>query len=301
MSKRILVVDDDERVLHYLQQGLLALGDDYRIATANSPEAALKDIAEEPTDLVISDLRMPNMDGLQLLTKVKAINEKTRLVLMTAYGTDEVKEAANKLGIFRFITKPFRHENLLNVARSALSQDEEIAISSDGILIVPDKSLTAINKVLNELRGEVRPEVALMADMSGHVVTHVGTSMGTDLNSLVALVAGSFASARELDRIFAHAHAEDALELPDNEPIYITYQEGRYHDCYSANVGKDLFFTVVFKRQGTNKVGMVWLYMRRTFKRLQEIIITQDNSLPADLIGAQETVTAQFDEIFKTQ
>lgn len=301
MTKHILVVDDDARVLRYLQQGLAELGEGYAILAANSPEEALQLVQQQPIDLVISDLRMPNIDGLQLLQHIKQQNQNTRLVLMTAYGTDEVKETARKMGVYRFITKPFRNENLLNITRNALSDSGHIAISADGILIVPDDSLTAINKVLMRLRGEVRPELALMASMSGHVITHVGTTMGLDLNSLVALTAGSFASARELDRIFERVHPHETQDIPDNEPLYVTYQEGLHHDCYSANVGNDLFFTVVFKRQGANKVGMVWLYMRRTFRELKDIILTNQAQLPNDLTqlkNDEETVSQEFKTLF---
>lgn len=294
MTKRILVVDDDVRVLRYLQQGLLALGDGFEILAASSPEEALALVQAHQPDLVISDLRMPGMDGLQLMQQIKAIHAPTRLVLMTAYGTNEVKETAQKLGIYRFITKPFRHENLVNIARSALSSNAQIAIGADGILVFPDKSLTEINAVLERLRTEIRPEMAIMADMSGHVITHVGTTMGMDLNALVALVAGSFASARELDRIVDVSQGGLTTDIPDDEPIYVTYQEGLHHDCYSANVGKDLFFTAVFKRRGASKVGMVWLYMRRTFRELQQVVMTHSADLPDDLVNVEHETVRQF-------
>ncbi len=298
-TKEILIIDDDERVLRFLEQGLADLGDGYRIVALSSPEKALEHIKSNSPDLVISDLKMPNIDGLQLLQVIQKHHSKTRLVLMTAYGTDEVKEAARKIGVYRFITKPFRNENLINIARSALSDTNHIAIGADGILIMPDESLRQINAVLGDLRGEVRPELAVMADMSGHVITHVGTTMGIDLNSLVALVAGGFSTARELDKIFDKKNNNEVVDLPDDEPLYVTYQEGINHDCYSANVGQDLFFTVVFKRQGANKVGMVWLYMRRTFKKLQEIVLTHSDGLPDELKDTNsETVTKDFDKLF---
>jgi CheY-like chemotaxis protein len=299
MAKTILIVDDDVRVLRYLQQGLMNLGEGYEIVALADPEEALRYVQAHPPHLVISDLRMPHIDGLQLFQKIRERHPDIRLVLMTAFGTDEVQEAARKLGVYRFITKPYRNENLINIARNALSDSDKIAISADGVLIMPSESLSAINSILNELRTEVRPELALMADMSGHVITHVGTTMGIDLNSLVALVAGSFATAGELDRIFEKVHPGEALAVSEDEPMYVTYQEGRNHDCYSANVGRDLFFTVVFKRQGANKVGMVWLYMRRTFRRLQEIIMTQSHDLPRELRrNATYTVIKEFDELF---
>jgi len=302
MAKTILIVDDDVRVLRYLQQGLMNLGDDYTIVAVSTPEEALDYVQGNTPHLVISDLRMPNIDGLQLFQKIRERHPDIRLVLMTAFGTDEVQEAARKLGVYRFITKPFRNENLINIARNALSDSDKIAISADGVLIMPSESLNAINTILNSLRTDVRPDLALMADMSGHVITHVGTTMGIDLNSLVALVAGSFSTAGELDRIFEKVHPGELQVIPDDEPMYVTYQEGRNHDCYSANVGKDLFFTVVFKRQGANKVGMVWLYMRRTFRRLQEIIMTQSHDLPQELQeNNAHSVITEFDSLFRDE
>jgi CheY-like chemotaxis protein len=300
--KHILIVDDDVRVLRYLEQGLQNLGDGYIITAVNTAEDALARAEQHKPDLVISDLRMPTIDGLALLERIHARYSDTRMVLMSAYGNDDVQEAARKLGIYRFITKPFRTENLISIARSALSETEQISVSVDGMLIVPDASLRAINDVLTQLRTDVRPELALIADMSGHILTHVGTTMGIDLNSLVALAAGSFASAGELDRVFEKARPAEPEAILDDEPLYVTYQEGRHYDCYSANVGRDLFFTVVFKRQGANKIGMVWLYMRRTFRRLQAILAAQNVALPPELRGnVSETVLRDFDQLFESE
>ena len=86
MDKSVLIVDDEEKVVFFLRESLEELGRDFTIGTAKSAEEALEKIETHPYDLVISDLRMPGIDGLQLLERVKERHPKTRFVLMTAYG-----------------------------------------------------------------------------------------------------------------------------------------------------------------------------------------------------------------------
>jgi len=299
-KKHIVIIDDDARVLNYLKQGLGSLGDGYHLSVANSANDALSICEATAPDLVLSDLRMPDMDGLELIKLLKAMHPKVKLIMMTAYGTDEVQKKASELGVYRFMTKPFRIDNLLSIIHGALNEKNSIAVGSNGVLIIPDACLIACQEVLSRLRAELRPELALMGDMAGHVVTHVGTTMGLDLNSIVALVAGNFSTTSELDRIFDRARFADAAdEDTDDKPMYITYQEGRNYDCYSANVSSTLFFTVIFNRQDAkNKAGMVWLHMRRTFRELQQIIleyITDDTNI---LENTEETVTDDFNKMF---
>lgn len=301
-QKQLLIIDDDQRVLHYLRQGLVGLGDEYSIDVAKSGSEALSYIQEMQPALVLSDLRMPDIDGLELVKLAKAMHPETKFILMTAYGTEDIQHKATELGVYRFMTKPFRIDNLLSIIHAALSDEQEIKMDSNGVLVIPDACLVECQEVLQKLRSELRPELALMGDMAGYVVTHVGTTMGLDLNSIIALVAGNFATASELDRIFDRAKFTEMDESDaDSKPMYITYLEGRNYDCYSANVGSSLFFTVIFNRQDhKNKAGMVWLHMRRTFHALRTIIQSYSDQMHrAALTNDKETVTSQFQEIFK--
>lgn len=302
-NKEILVVDDDQRVLHYLQRSLETMGEGYNIIAVNSAKDVLNYVQTSKPDLVISDLRMPDVNGLELLKLIRAMHSDAKLVLMTAYGTEKVQEAAKALGVYRFITKPFRTENLVSIARSALNADDNIAVGADGILIIPEQCLLEINEVLLKLRVELRPDLAIMADMAGHVVTHVGTTMGLDVNSIVALVAGNFATAGELDSIFERAKVGETVDLETDKPIYYATQEGVNYDSYSANVGNNLFFTVIFnRRDAKNKAGMVWLNMRRTFRELQIIINKYSDQIPKRVLQSdQETVTKEFDQLFSNE
>jgi CheY-like chemotaxis protein len=122
MAKRILVVDDEESSAFLLSENLAELGPEYRVETACSAEEALQKTAAESFDLVITDLRMPGLDGLELLERVRAAHPQTRLILITAYGSEQVEARARRLEICRYMTKPFRIEDLLDAVREALAR-----------------------------------------------------------------------------------------------------------------------------------------------------------------------------------
>ena len=79
-------------------------------------------LEQKPFDLVITDLRMSGMDGIQVLEKVKEMSPDTEVVVMTAYGTIEGAVAAIKGGAYDYLTKPFQPEELTLVARRALER-----------------------------------------------------------------------------------------------------------------------------------------------------------------------------------
>jgi len=122
----ILVVDDKRDLAEGIALTLSELSDDVRVAF--SGERALELLAERGVDLLVSDIRMPGIDGIELLRRVVEVSPRTRIVLLTAYGTIESAVQAVKLGAFHYLTKPFDAEELMVLARRALAdvaaQDE---------------------------------------------------------------------------------------------------------------------------------------------------------------------------------
>ena len=103
--KKILVVDDDDHLRMVLDETLTANG--YEVQTASSGQKALDLIKEQPFDLVITDLMMPGIKGIELLEQSKQINPDVGFMVISAYGTIETAVDAMKKGSFDFITKPF--------------------------------------------------------------------------------------------------------------------------------------------------------------------------------------------------
>jgi CheY-like chemotaxis protein len=115
---KILIVDDDNGTLNAVKVGLLSKGHEALIA--GSGEEALKIIkarksGTEPLDLLLTDLRMPKMNGLRLIREARKIMPDIKAILMTAYGDDNVKKKTRALGQCGYMDKPFRPETLINM------------------------------------------------------------------------------------------------------------------------------------------------------------------------------------------
>ena len=102
----ILVVDDEESNLKVLERLLGREG--YEVRTARTGPDAL-DLARANTpELLLTDLKMPGMDGLELLKAVRTVSPTTEVIMMTAYGTVEIAVEAMKVGAYDFVTKPLK-------------------------------------------------------------------------------------------------------------------------------------------------------------------------------------------------
>ncbi len=116
MKKRILVVEDEEKLRRVIELQLAASGFD--VDKAATAEEALKIV--DRADLVLTDFRLPNMDGLQLLGLIRRQNAQVPVVIMTAYGSIETAVEAMKSGATDFLLKPFSLDHLMQVVGKAL-------------------------------------------------------------------------------------------------------------------------------------------------------------------------------------
>ncbi len=116
----ILVVDDEEDMLENCTRILTKLG--YEVITEQKPASALARVGRGHLDLILTDLRMPEMDGLELLRAIRRVDVEVPVILMTAFATIETAVEAIKEGAFDYVTKPFSAEQLRVVIERALAQ-----------------------------------------------------------------------------------------------------------------------------------------------------------------------------------
>jgi two-component system, NtrC family, response regulator HydG len=116
----LLVADDDPGLRESLQRTLTRAG--YRVVLASDGRGALEQLQGGGVDLVLTDLKMPGLTGIELLRAIKAIPIDVDVILLTAFGTVEEAVSAMKDGAYDFITKPFRGEQLLKIVTKALER-----------------------------------------------------------------------------------------------------------------------------------------------------------------------------------
>jgi len=120
---QILIVDDEVDMLALLAM-IITEKTNHRATTTNNPLEVPKLIKEGAFDLLIADLKMPGMGGIELIDEVRKINKSIPILIITAYGSIESAEEAIHKGAYDYITKPFRKEQILIAINRALEWKE---------------------------------------------------------------------------------------------------------------------------------------------------------------------------------
>ena len=120
LTGRLLIIDDDDVLLSALPWPIKRRMPHVDIDTADTPEEALRHVYSQDYDVILSDIRMPRMDGVTLLRKLRAIQPQTPVILCTACGEEELRRQANSAGAFAFITKPLDLHFLVELLKNAM-------------------------------------------------------------------------------------------------------------------------------------------------------------------------------------
>jgi DNA-binding NtrC family response regulator len=124
-GEKVLVVDDEEGMREFLTYMLE--GESYQVSTAASGLEALEKLRQEEFALVLADIKMPGIDGLEMLRRIKEIDEQTVVVVMTAYASLDTAIKAIKFDAYDYLVKPFPDtDKVLNVIEKGLARHYEL-------------------------------------------------------------------------------------------------------------------------------------------------------------------------------
>ncbi len=124
-NKHLLIIDDEENMRHMLSSVMTRAG--YRVSLAADGAQGLEAVEKEQFDIILCDLKMPEMDGLEFLRVLRERGNATTVIMMSAYATVDTAVKAMKQGAFDFITKPFRNEEILVILAKAEEHDRLLA------------------------------------------------------------------------------------------------------------------------------------------------------------------------------
>ncbi len=153
MAQRILIVDDDEALRESLELVLASEG--YDVSAADCGEAALARIEEHPVDVVLCDLRMPGIDGFELMPQIGRQLPGVPIVLMSAYGTEDLAVEAMRRGAYDYLAKPFQPTEVVLTLRKAYEREKlrkaNELLQRDVQRAVGDRPIVAASKPMIEL------------------------------------------------------------------------------------------------------------------------------------------------------
>ncbi|MDI6852743.1 MAG: endopeptidase La [Deltaproteobacteria bacterium] len=226
-ASRVLVVDDEEIARTNLEYILRK--DGYQVATAASGLEALDRLKEQDFDLVLTDLKMEKMDGLQLLESVKQTAPATDIIMITGYATVATAVDALRKGAAHYLSKPINLDELRSSVREIIDKKRHFQLSQGPVLCFagpPGTGKTSIGQAVAEALGRkfVRLSLAGLrdeAELRGHRRTYVGAMPGRIINELRRLeVNNPVFMLDEIDKIgqdFRGDPASVLLEILDPE------------------------------------------------------------------------------------
>jgi two-component system KDP operon response regulator KdpE len=216
-KQRILVVDDEPQITRVLRRSLTTQGYDVRVASDGL--AALQTFGDWPPDLVVTDLSMPNTDGLQLCRNLRAISQLP-IIVLSVRGEEKTKVQALDAGADDYITKPFGMDELLARIRAALrrAQAEKSKDVASPILEVGDFRLDLENRNVAVKGSEVHL-TPKEYDLMVYLISHPGKVL-THRTLLAAIWGGESVEQTEYLRVFV-GQLRKKIEPQPATPRYI--------------------------------------------------------------------------------
>jgi len=228
MKYSVLVVDDDKLVNEYIVETLVRAG--YQCQPVYSGEEALTVIKQKEFDIVLADLKMKEIDGIQLLQHVKNINTDTVYIIMTAYGTVETAVKAVKLGAYDFLLKPVLPETIEHILRRVTEMLDLRAENEAMRRDLADKFQNIVGK--SKAMKTVFERIQTIADARSTVMITGGSGTGKEL---VARAIHYSSNRKEGPFIKLNCAA-----LPENlvEAELFGYEKGAFTDAKKTNRGR---------------------------------------------------------------
>lgn len=262
----ILIIDDDDQLRKSFEKLLIEEG--YAVQSAPSGETGLKRIKEAIPDLVILDMRLPGMNGLEVFQAIHEIEPKLPVIIMTAYGTTETAIEATKMGAFDYLLKPFDIPEMLGVIEQALDASRFMRSPVD-MDATPDKATR------EAIVGRSKP----MQD----VYKAIGRVSPTDAT---VLIRGESGTGKELVARAVYQHSLRAskpflvincVAIPENllESELFGYEKGAFTGASHRRVGKieqadggTVFLDEIGDMPATIQAKILRLLQERSLERL---------------------------------
>jgi DNA-binding response OmpR family regulator len=252
-APRVIIVDDQRDISRMLRAALETLGGGYVIVDVPSAEEAQLEFRRGPVDLLITDLRLPGISGLELIRRLHKASSEARMIVISAYADETAQAEFRHLGA-TFFPKPLDLPAFLKGVREAVGAREEArgrepAGPTDSR---PDNVQPDIASRLVRLQRDLSALSAFLMHANGRIVVQAGEAAHLDLDALLPRLVDAFRASLRVSQL-----------LGGQAPANVHFFYGSTYEVYSANVGASFTLVIVFDGQhGVGQMGPVLRYGR---------------------------------------
>ncbi len=271
-APRILLVDDQRQVSRMLRSSLELSGREYIVIDVPSGEEALLELARGPVDLIVADLKLPGISGLDVVERARELNPQARSILITGHPTPEARARAEALGVVAFMAKPIRTSYFLEAVARALALSEEPSAPPPAY----DYDRQRLLGILGDVQREIGADSVILLDDKGRIIVQTHDLPAARLESAIPSLITALRAGLKISGLLEGI-------LPTNIQIF----NGESHDFYLTNVGAYYALLLVFRGgQATTKLGAVMHYARKGVGRLLDCLseMVASQQVP-DVIG----------------
>ncbi|HVN55472.1 MAG TPA: response regulator [Anaerolineaceae bacterium] len=279
--KRILIVEDTKEIARMLQAALLTLDATFLITVVPSAEEAILEITRQQFDLLVIDIRLPGISGLELTRKLRSRNKEVRVVQISGMGDPQLKDQSLKVGADIFFPKPLVMGEFLDAVEKLLGMKKTSPVGTvKGSTNSPTVPAPAqgLGDQLTALRQTLSATATALVDPRGRMFARAGELPDQEMEeTLIPAMMASLSSSEKVNRILGQEHSENVLAF-----------RGPAYDLLCAPLGKSLMVLVVLKRSRSSV---------RLAVAVDELLMAQkdlENTLIGMGVGVPEPVPAEM-------
>jgi CheY-like chemotaxis protein len=253
-SARILVVDDEPHTRTFICDGLSALGIADDALGVSTADEAIAEISRHIPDLVITDVRMPGLNGLDLARYLRQSYPETKVIVVTGYSTRDMERTAMALSVTALLKKPFGLDTLGEIVRKTLGNGNHAKPNG---AIIP-LAMEPLERQVSILKRDTGAVWVGLYTASGRLVTHTGFDNNLD---------------RTIDQILLPAWPGQISQLAEQGGPCFLFIDRQPHDIYLTSVGVDHCVALIYDRRWqTNRIGTVWLTARQSAQEMARLL-----------------------------
>lgn len=246
-TPRVIIVETDHLVSNTLRASLQNSGRQFTIIDAPSGEEALLELSRGGVDLLVTDLDLPGISGIELLERLREQDPSVHSIVVTADPTPEAQSKAHALGVIAFLRKPIRTSHFLEAVSRALQLKSSNGAGATG----EEKQFVA--EWLMSMQHELGAEATFLLDNEGEIIVEAGELAEVDLREALPALMRAFGAGIEISEL-----------LETDVPANFMYFDGERYDFYLASAGAEHALVIVFKaKSGAKQIGAVLQYCRK--------------------------------------